>query len=327
MKFTKMHAYGNDYVYVPLFEQEMDDPSRWARFLSRRRFGVGGDGMVLICPSEKADFRMRVFNPDGSEAEMCGNALRSTGMWLYEKGRTKKEVFTVETLAGIKTIYLQIEGGHVADITAAIGAPAFEREKVPVTLSDADGNCLGVPLRVLDKTLYINAVSLGNPHCVIFVDDVLNFDVTKYGRAVEHSDVFPQRANVEFVQALDSGNLRLRTWERGCGETMACGTGCSASTVCGFMTGRNGAEVTVHQLGGDIKIRYDTRENCIYMTGGAVIVYDGEVPSDAVPDVVPDAVPEVVPEVVPDAALNAVPSAEMGTKPGAKSGTEREERE
>lgn len=276
MKFTKMQSYGNDYVYVPLFDAEMEDPSKWARFLSHRRFGVGSDGMVLICPSDKADFRMRIFNPDGSEAEMCGNALRSTGMLVYEKGYTRRTVFTVETIGGIKTVFLDLKDGHVSNITAAIGAPVLEHGKIPATVCDADGHCLNVPIEVLGETVHINAISLGNPHCVVFVDDAFGFDLPKYGPAVECHKVFPRKANVEFVEVVDSANLRMRTWERNCGETLACATGCSAATVCGFLTGRCGSETTVHQLGGDIGIRYDTKENCIYMTGASQIVFDGE---------------------------------------------------
>lgn len=276
MKFVKMHSYGNDYVYVPLLDCDMEEPSAWARFLSHRRFGVGSDGMVLICPSDVADFKMRIFNPDGSEAEMCGNALRSTGMLVFEKGYTEKTEFTVETLGGIKRIFLDVKNGKVDNITAAIGAPILEADRVPVTVSNDKDQCLNVPIQVLDKTFYINAISLGNPHCVVFVEDAFGFDIDKYGPAVECHPVLPKKANVEFVQVLDHGNLRMRTWERNCGETLACATGCSAATVCGYLTGRCGAETTVHQLGGDIDIRYDTKENCIYMTGKSNIVFDGE---------------------------------------------------
>lgn len=276
MKFIKMQAYGNDYVYVPLFDQEMSNPSKWARFLSHRHFGVGSDGMVLVCPSGVADFRMRIFNPDGSEAEMCGNALRSTGMLVYEKGYTNKTEFTVETLGGIKRIYLDVKNERVDNITAAIGAPILSADEVPVKTFDKNHHCLNVPVPVLDTTLLLNAISLGNPHCVVFVKDAFNFDIDKYGPAVECLDVFPRKANVEFVQVVDDHNLRMRTWERNCGETLACATGCSAATVCGFLTGRCSNETTVHQLGGDIHIKYDTDEDCIYMTGKSAFVFEGE---------------------------------------------------
>ena len=276
MKFIKMQAYGNDYVYVPMFEQTMDDPARWAKFLSHRRFGVGSDGMVLVCPSEKADFRMRIFNPDGSEAEMCGNALRSTGMLVYEKGYTDKKEFTVETIGGIKRIYLDVVDGRVNNITAAIGAPVLSADEVPVNTFDENRHCLNVPVPVWDTTLLLNAISLGNPHCVVFVKDAFNFDIDKYGPAVENLKVFPKKANVEFVQVVDDHNLKMRTWERNCGETLACATGCSAATVCGYLTGRCSNETTVHQLGGDITIKYDIDENCIYMTGKSAFVFEGE---------------------------------------------------
>lgn len=276
MKFIKMQAYGNDYVYVPLFDQNMDNTSKWARFLSHRRFGIGSDGMVLVCPSEVADFRMRIFNPDGSEAEMCGNALRSTGMLVFEKGYTKKTEFTVETLGGIKRIFLDVKDGKVNNITAAIGAPILLADDVPVKTFDENRHCLNVPVPVLDTTLLLNAISLGNPHCVIFVKDAFGFDIEKYGPAVENLSVFPKKANVEFVQVIDDHNLRMRTWERNCGETLACATGCSAATVCGYLTGRCSNETTVHQLGGDIDIRYNIEEDCIYMTGKSAFVFEGE---------------------------------------------------
>jgi len=281
MTFTKMQAYGNDYIYVSLFNQEMTHHSAWARFLSHRRFGIGSDGMVLICPSETADFRMRIFNPDGSEAEMCGNALRSTGMYVYEKGLTNKESFTVETLGGIKRIFLKTENNKVINITAAIGAPIFNAERIPATQSDKNGNCINIGVNALDKEFYLNAISLGNPHCVVFVDDAFNFPIEKYGPAIEKHPIFPSGANVEFAQVLDRHNLRMRTWERNCGETLACATGCSAATVCGYITNRCDSKTTVHQLGGDIQIDYNTEEDCIYMTGRSWFVFDGEADNDS----------------------------------------------
>lgn len=281
MTFTKMQAYGNDYIYVPLFEQRMTNHDAWARFFSHRRFGVGSDGMVLICPSSIADFRMRIFNPDGSEAEMCGNALRSTGMYVYEKGLTSKESFTVETIGGIKNIFLTIENNKVKNITAAIGAPILDYKKIPAITQGENGNCLGIKVTAIDKEFELNAISLGNPHCVVFVEDAFDFPIEKYGPAIEKHSVFPAGANVEFVQVIDKNNLRMRTWERNCGETLACATGCSAATVCGYLTGRCGPETIVHQLGGDINIKYNTEENCIYMTGKSWFVFDGTVDNDS----------------------------------------------
>ncbi len=281
MIFSKMQAYGNDYIYVPLVSQNMANHDAWARFFSHRRFGIGSDGMVLICPSDVADFRMRIFNPDGSEAEMCGNALRSTGMYVYEKGLTDKTEFTVETLGGIKRIYLDADGRKVKNITAAIGAPILEAQRIPSLGVNADGRCLNVKITALDKEFFVNAISLGNPHCVVFVDDAFGFPIEKYGPAIERHEIFPARANVEFVQVLDANNLRMRTWERNCGETLACATGCSAATVCGFLTDRCSNKTTVHQLGGDIQIEYNTDENCIYMTGRSWFVFDGVVNDNA----------------------------------------------
>lgn len=271
-----MQAYGNDYIYVSLFDQTMTDCASWARFLSDRHFGVGSDGMVLLCPSGKADYKMRIFNPDGSEAEMCGNALRSSAMYFYEKHLTDKPDFTVETLGGIKRIHLHITDNAVTNITAAIGAPILDHARVPATVKDKDGNCIGIEANVLGKTFTLNAISLGNPHCVVFVDDAFGFEINKYGPAIERLEIFPARANVEFVEVVDRNNLKMRTWERNCGETLACATGCSAATVCGYLTGRCDPDTTVHQLGGDIGINYDTDEDCIYMTGRAWFVFDGE---------------------------------------------------
>jgi len=194
---------------------------------------------------------------------------------VYEKGYTNKTKFTVETLGGIKRIFLDIKDGKVDNITAAIGAPILEANEVPVTTYNEKGVCLDMPIEVIDKTFYINAISLGNPHCVVFVEDAFGFDIDKYGPAIECHPVLPKKANVEFVQVMDSKNLRMRTWERNCGETLACATGCSAATVCGYLTGRSGPETTVHQLGGDIDIKYNTAENCIYMTGKSAFVFDG----------------------------------------------------
>ncbi len=270
-----MQAYGNDYIYIELLEQEMENPSAWAKLVSHRHYGVGSDGMILICPSICADFRMRVFNPDGSEAEMCGNALRSTGKYVYAKGYTNKDCFTVETIGGIKKINLHITDGEVVNITAAIGAPILESDKVPTTLKNSMNQCMDIRLEVIDKSFVLSAISLGNPHCVVFVDDAFGIDIEKYGPAVERHPAFPKRANIEFVQVVDAHNLKMRTWERNCGETLACATGCSAATVCGFLTGRCSSETTVHQLGGDIDIKYNIEENCIYMTGESHFICDG----------------------------------------------------
>lgn len=277
MKFTKMQAYGNDYVYIELITQKMSNPSAWARFVSDRHFGVGSDGMILICPSSKADFRMRVFNPDGSEAEMCGNAIRSVAKFVYAKGFTNKTDFKIETLGGIKKLQLDIKNNKVEMITAQLGAPGLYYKQIPVTVQNSKERCIDYPIKTDDRTFYITAVSMGNPHCVAFVDDVMQLDLEKYGRAIECHPFFPQKANVEFAQIIDKNNILMRTWERNCGETLACGTGCCVSTVGGVLTGRLNNEVTVHQLGGDIKIKWDTEDNNIFMSGKSEIVFDGEI--------------------------------------------------
>ena len=275
LNFTKMQALGNDYIYVELLTQRMENPSAWARFLSRRRFGVGSDGMILICPSAKADFRMRVFNPDGSEAEMCGNALRSTAKLVYEKGFTSKTAFTVETLGGIKELFLTLEDGHVSMITASLGAPILESARVPVTLDGGDGRCIDRPVEAAGRLFRITAVSMGNPHCATFADDAAELDLPLYGAAIETHPVFPQKANVEFVRVIDENTLFMRTWERNCGETLACGTGCCVATVAGVLTGRCAPKTAVRQLGGVIHIEWDRAADNLLMTGPSEIVFDG----------------------------------------------------
>ena len=278
LRFVKMQALGNDYVYIETITQKLPiSENECARIVSKDRFGVGSDGMILICPSEVADFRMRVFNPDGSEAEMCGNALRSTAKFVYCKGFTTKSDFTVETLGGIKHAHLHIHNGEVINVTAAIGAPILEASRVPVTLANAEGKCIDMPLTAAGRQFNITAISLGNPHVATYIDDTRTLDLTVYGSAIENSIVFPKKANVEFVTLIDKSNLFLRTWERNCGETRACGTGCCTAVVAGYLTGRCLPEADVHQLGGIIHIKWDTAENCLYMTGKTEIVFEGEI--------------------------------------------------
>lgn len=273
LTFTKMQAYGNDYVYIDTLTQELTNLSDLAMFVSKKHFGICSDGMILVCPSDKADFRMRVFNPDGTEAEMCGNAVRSVGKLVYEKGFTSKTEVTIETLGGIKTIYLTLADGHVSNITANIGEPILEAAKVPaVTKSD----------RFVDKTVILDgrkfsttAISLGNPHCVSFVDDIDDIDLEKYGPLMENNPLFPNRINAEFCQVINRQHLKLRTWERGTGETLACATGCSTCTVGGVLTDRCDRKVSVEQIGGVTEIEWNKDNNCIYMTAPSEIVFDG----------------------------------------------------
>lgn len=278
-----MQAYGNDYVYIEIITQKMENPPTWARFVSDRHFGVGSDGMILICPSEKAEFGMRVFNPDGSEAEMCGNALRSVAKYVYAKGFTNKTDFSIETIGGIKKLHLDVENNNkVVMITAELGAPGLYHKIVPTTAHNSEGRCIDYPIEVEGRTFYITAVSMGNPHCVAFVDDVMSLDLQKYGSAIECHPYFPQKINVEFAQVIDKNNALLRTWERNCGETLACGTGCCVTTIGGFLTSRLSNEVTVHQLGGDIQIKWDTKNDNIFMSGKSEIVFDGEIENNII---------------------------------------------
>ena len=275
VKFTKMQAYGNDYVYIETLTQELSNLGELSRFVSKKHFGIGSDGMILVCPSEVADFRMRVFNPDGTEAEMCGNAVRSVGKLVYEKGFTNKTEIKVETLGGIKTLYLTLTDGHVSNITSNIGAPILEAARVPALTGDE---------RFVDKTVILDgrrfcttAISLGNPHCVSFVDDVETLDLEKYGPLMENNTLFPNRINAEFCTVIDKNNLRLRTWERGTGETLACSTGCATCVVGGVLTDRCSRSVNVRQTGGTTLAEWHESDNNIYLTAPSEIVFDGTI--------------------------------------------------
>ena len=252
MKFTKMQALGNDYIYIELFTQQMENPSVWARFLSRRHFGVGS-------------------------AEMCGNALRSTAKLVYEKGFTTKTAFTIETLGGLKKLYLTLKSGHVSMITASLGAPVLDCARVPVMLDNSGGRCVDHPIEAAGRLFRITAVSMGNPHCASFIEDVASLDLSLYGAAIENHSAFPQKTNVEFAQVIDKNTLFMRTWERNCGETLACGTGCCVATVAGALTGRCEPKTEVRQLGGIIRIEWDRASDDLLMTGPSEIVYDGVV--------------------------------------------------
>lgn len=273
VKFTKMQAFGNDYIYVDAIHQEIIEPGELSKRISDRHFGVGADGLVLICPSEKCDFRMRIFNPDGTEAEMCGNALRSTAKFVYFYGLTDKTEFEIETLGGIKQIQLFVEDGEVVNIHAKIGKPEFKAELVPVT-TDKE-TFLNEKIEVLGREFRASSLSWGNPHTVLFIDDVDNFDVHGYGPVIEYHSLFPRRTNVTFAQIVDETHIKIREWERGTGETLGCGTGCCSAVVFANILGMGARVVDVEQPGGVLHVEWD-EEDVIHMTGPSHVVFQGE---------------------------------------------------
>lgn len=275
MKFTKMQGLGNDYVYVNCMEQMVEDAAETARRVSDRHFGIGSDGLILICPSDKADFEMRMYNADGSRGEMCGNGIRCVGKYLYDYGLTDKTSLSVETLGGIKHLFLEVEDGKVSLVKVDMGPAILEPEKIPVT---AEGSrVVDEPLQVDGKTFRMTCVSMGNPHAVIYVDDVQGMDLEKTGPSFENHERFPNRINTEFAHVLDRNTVEMRVWERGSGETLACGTGACAVAVASILNGYTEDQVTVRLLGGDLKIEWDREANKVYMTGPAEVVFDGEI--------------------------------------------------
>jgi diaminopimelate epimerase len=275
MKFIKMHGAGNDYVYVDGFREKVADPAELARAVSDRHFGIGGDGLILILPSTAAAVRMRIFNPDGSEAEMCGNGLRCVAKYAYDHGLVRNLNITVETGAGILPVEMFTNAaGRIDRVRVNMGRPRLTRAEIPMT-GPGDEGTIDRELQVLDRTFRIHCVSMGNPHCVIFVDDIASFPVATYGPAIENHHLFPRRTNVEFVEVLSAQEVRQRTWERGAGETLACGTGASAVTVAGFLTGRTGSHLLNHLVGGDLELFWDGAGD-VFMTGPAREVFTGE---------------------------------------------------
>lgn len=273
MKFTKMHGLGNDYVYVDTFEQSVPDPAAMAIAVSRPHFGVGADGLVLIGPSTEADYAMRMFNADGSEGEMCGNAVRCIGKYVHDRGLTAKTRVTLATRGGIKTLELRLQGGSVEQVTVDLGEPALSPASLPVTLAGAQ--VLNHPLSIDGQTHHITCVSMGNPHAVIFVDDPRAVDVHGIGRQIEHHPLFPKRTNVEFVRVRRRDLLEMRVWERGSGETLACGTGAAASLVAAVLNGLADRSAVVKLTGGELHVHWDARDNHVYQTGPATFVFDG----------------------------------------------------
>jgi len=273
LKFTKMHGCGNDYIYVNCFEPRLDNHNEVAEKLSKRHYSVGSDGLIMICPSTVADAMMRMFNADGSEGKMCGNALRCVGKYLYDSGIAKKETITVETLSGIKTLKMHVKDGVAIGATANVGKAIFEKEAVPVVW-EAEGT-VAVPLHIVDKEFLCTAVSVGSAHNVCFVDDTEGFDLEKYGPATENHAVFPDRVNAEFITVKSPHCIDMRVWERGSGETWACGTGACAAVAAACANGLcpYGEDVTVNLKGG--KLIINVTEERVLMTGPAVKVCDG----------------------------------------------------
>ena len=275
MHFVKMEGCGNDYIYVDQEKEQIVNPQTLARKISDRHFGVGSDGLIMINPSDKADFEMEMYNADGSRGEMCGNGIRCVGKYVYDYGLTDKTSLSVETLGGIKHLFLEVEGGKVSLVKVDMGPAILEPEKIPVT---AEGSrVVDEPLCVDGKTFRMTCVSMGNPHAVIYVDDVQGMDLEKTGPSFENHERFPNRINTEFAHVLDRNTVEMRVWERGSGETLACGTGACAVAVASILNGYTEDQVTVRLLGGDLKIEWDRETNKVYMTGPAEVVFDGEI--------------------------------------------------
>ncbi len=275
MKFTKMQGIGNDYVYVNCFEETVENPAAVSEFVSDRHFGIGSDGLVLIMKSDCADFRMRMFNADGSEAEMCGNATRCVGKYVYDNGLTDKTDITLETKAGIKYLKLFTENGKVTRVTVNMGEPILTPQLIPV---DYTGEEFINKVISVDGTEYaITCVSMGNPHAVVYMDDIENLDIETLGPKFELHQIFPKRTNTEFVKVIDKNIVEMRVWERGAGETLACGTGACAVLVASVLNGKCERKSTVRLIGGELTIEWREDDNCVYMTGPAEKVFDGEI--------------------------------------------------
>ena len=281
MRFSKMQGLGNDYVYVNCLEEQVDSPASLAVIVSERHFGIGSDGLILIRPSSKADFFMEMFNADGSRSEMCGNGIRCVGKYVYDHGLTDKTRIDVNTLAGVKHLTLHVENGAVESVTVDMGEPVLDCAKIPVAL-DID-KAVAEPIEVAGTVYEMTCVSMGNPHAVMFVDDTADFPLESVGPLFETNSVFPQRVNAEFVQVLNRREVNMRVWERGTGETLACGTGSCATVVACVLNGLTDNEVTVHLLGGDLVVRWDRESGRVLMTGPARTTFEGEFYLDECP--------------------------------------------
>lgn len=280
MRFTKMHGCGNDYIFADCvrnpWKKEEDDFGRIAVVCSDRRNGIGADGLILILASDKADFRMEMYNADGSIGEMCGNGIRCVGKYVYDYHLTEKKRIQIETRAGIKELDLNVVDGKVQSVRVNMGKPVLSPAQIPVSYTGESNLLLDYPVEAGGMIYPVTCISMGNPHAVLFLKDILRADVKYIGGILEHHKMFPNRTNVEFVHVLDEKTIEMRVWERGSGETFACGTGSCASVMASILHGYTGDTVTVHLLGGDLFIEYDKDADLIYMTGPAITVYDGE---------------------------------------------------
>ena len=274
IKFTKMHGIGNDYVYINCFTEQVDNPNELAKIMSPRRFSVGADGVILICPSKVADAKMRMFNLDGSEGKMCGNGIRCVGKFVYDSGIAHKDTITIETLSGIKTLYITDKDGVAETITVDMGKAELSPEKIPA-IADCD-TIIDTAITVDGNSYNITAVSMGNPHTVTFCDEIESLNLEKIGPHFEHHEMFPQGVNTEFIRVIDEKTLQMRVWERGSGETFACGTGACAAAVAAVLNGycKHDTEITVHLVGGDLFITYKN-DGTVFMRGSATKVFDG----------------------------------------------------
>jgi diaminopimelate epimerase len=273
LRFTKMHGIGNDYIYVDCFSQTVADPAALARRVSPRH-NIGSDGLILIRPSDRADCRMEMYNADGSRGEMCGNGIRCVAKYVYDHCIARREALTIDTDAGIKTLTLHTAGGRVQTVTVDMGPPILDAPRIPVA---ADGQVIDQPLTVGGETFRVTCVSMGNPHCVVFVDRVADLPLATLGPKFEHHAFFPQRVNTEFVEVDSPGSLRMRVWERGSGETAACGTGACAVAVAAVLNHKAGRRCTVHLNGGDLEIDWNESDDHVFMTGAAEEVFSGEI--------------------------------------------------
>ena len=273
MKFTKMQGLGNDYVYVNCFEEKIENPPAVARYVSDRHFGIGSDGLIMINPSEVADFEMEMYNADGSRGEMCGNGIRCVAKYVYDYGLTDKTQISVETLGGIKYLDLTVEDGKVVLVKVDMGKPELKSDLIPI-ISENE-KVIDEPIEVDGQVYHMTGVSMGNPHTVIYVDDVKGLDLEKIGPKFENHERFPKRINTEFVHCIDRQTVEMRVWERGSGETLVCGTGACAVAVSSILNNLTDTQVTVKLLGGDLQIEWDREKDRVFMTGPATVVFDG----------------------------------------------------